>query len=176
MADEELGPAMSVLTAKQRAFVRAVVSNPLTSGANLAREAGYSDHMDRAKVAAHLLFHNEKVLEAIEEETRKRVRFGGAIGVAGLIKMAANSDHPDHFRACASLADRGGFAAKTEHKVLVEHVDHGRMAEIAATLAKELGLDRMKLIGGNVIEGKAEIVEGKGDEIGNTGKPGDGSD
>jgi hypothetical protein len=145
------------LNERQRAFVRACVDRPTASGAEWARAAGYSDVADAAKVRAHYLWHNDRILAAITEETAKRVKFGGLIGIAGLIKMASDPRDPNHYRACEALADRGGFSARTEHKVTVEHIDHGRMAEIAERMAKEFGLDRLKLIGTNVIEEK--VVE-----------------
>lgn len=151
---EELGPAMAALTEKQRAFVRHAIADPLAPRREWALAAGYSDASDGAKVTACQLMQNEKVLDALTEETRKRVRFGGWIGIEGLIDIARLKDHPKRFDACVALADRGGFTAKTEHKLTVEHVSDGRIVEIAARFAAEFCIDRQRLVGGNVIEGK----------------------
>jgi hypothetical protein len=57
------------------------------------------------------------------------------------------------------VLDRTGFAAQTEHKVIVEHkVNDLQIKALAARFADQLGVPAAKLIGANVaIEG--EVVE-----------------
>lgn len=156
----EYGPAMAVLTEKQRAFVAAAISNPTAPANELCKLAGYQNSENGQRVNGHRLMHDERILAAIEEEARKRVRLGGVIGIEGLIAIATNThaEDADRLKACIALADRGGFGARTEHKVTVERVDDGRVLELAARFAAEFRLGNAKLIGGNVIEGKAKEI------------------
>lgn len=119
----EFGPAMSALTDLQRQFVIEYCDHPELSLHALAQRAGYAagaPGSTQLRVVGSNNMHNEKVLEAINEEASKRLRSGGLVGVTGLMKMALNETHKDHFRACQALADRTGFHAMSEHKVTVD--------------------------------------------------------
>lgn len=157
-----MGEAMLALNERQRAFVRECVANPLAQGTLLAKRAGYTGTHNSVKVHAHALRHNPRVLAAIEEETRKRVRFGGLIGIAGLIKLASDPKHPYHGRACEALADRGGFAVQTQHKVTVEHrgMSATGMVEKIKQIAAELGVNPASLLGQNApAEPEMKVIE-----------------
>jgi len=160
--EASFGPAMQALNERQRLFVRAMVQFPAAKAAKLARMAGYgvvegssTRVMDQI---GYRLVHDDKVLAAVHEETEKAIRRGGLVGIAGMIEIATDKNSPERLRACIALADRAGFPAKTEHKVVVEHTDDSRMLAFAERLAGELGIGREKLLGPNVIEGK---VNGK---------------
>lgn len=114
---------MQAITHLQRQFVLAYIDHPNYTGEQLAAAAGYTPGAATSaqlRISAHRNMHNEKVIAAINEETSKRLRSGGIIGVDGMIKLALNPNHKDHFRACAALADRTGFHALSEHKVVVD--------------------------------------------------------
>ena len=165
--DEEYGPCMRVLTAKQRQYVLAMLSDPLSTPAKWAREAGYSNHMDRCKVTGHYNAHNDRIEAAAREEAARHLNtVGPVLAIGVMLKIARDSGHKRQLDAAAMLADRSGFHMKTEHRVTVEHVADDRMLEIARRMAKELGVEEMKLVGGNVIEGEvsheAEAVVGIG--------------
>jgi hypothetical protein len=159
MDEDDVGPAMAELDERQRAFVRHALADPLAPAHSWARAAGYSDAGEGCKVRASILLRRQKIIDALSEETGKRVRLGGWMGIEGLIQIVLQKDHPKRFEACVALADRGGFAAKTEHKVTVEHVNDSRLVELAARFAAEFQLDRRRLLGGNVIEGEAKEIK-----------------
>lgn len=153
---------MRALTDRQREFARLAVEFPLMNRSLLVKKAGFSDASPVGmRVMAHKLLHSEKVLAAIAEESDKRLRVGGLIGLHGLIKMARDPKHPDHFKACQAMADRGGFHAKSEHNVNVVRTDRtGKaMMERIRALAAKHGLDPDKLLGVNAAE--PLLIEGE---------------
>jgi phage terminase small subunit len=124
-----------------------------------ARLAGYSDKSEGAKVTAHHLMQNPHVLEALHEVSWKRLNGMAVKAIAALEFIVDTPEHPKHLRAVEMVLDRTGFAAQTEHKVIVEHkVNDLQIKALAARFADQLGVPAAKLIGANVaIEG--EVVE-----------------
>ena len=151
---------MQALSERHRAFVRVVLDRPTAKGEQLSRLAGYQNSVGGHRVTAHRLLHDPRILAAIQEETEKRVRFGGLIGIAGLIKLASNPRHKEHRRACETLADRAGFGVKTEHTVHVNHSDRtgAAMVERIKLLAQGLGVDPAQLLGLNAAP---KLIEGE---------------
>ncbi len=157
----ELGPKMAALSERRQRFAWAMAYGE-RNAAEAARQAGYSDLHEAAKVRAHHLMHDPKVLEAIEEAAQAILRALGPLAIGAARAILENSAHPNHARMIETILDRSGYTAKTEHKVTVEHVDDGRLLELATRMAVELGVDRARLIGGNVvIEGEAVVVPGE---------------
>jgi len=153
-----LGPEMLRLTGRQRRFVRLILEYPTAPLWKIMRHAGYGTETSSnasLRVMGCSLVHNERILAAMREETSRAIPRGAMVGIAGLIEIATDKRSPDRLKACIALADRGGFGPKTEHKVIVERTDEGRMLEFAERLANELGIRREKLVGPNVIDGKA---------------------
>jgi hypothetical protein len=152
MDEEEFGPKMSLLTPKQRQFVMAYLSNPWGNAVDWARAAGYSDSSEAAKVSAHRLLHDPRVMTAAREYAAAHHldQRGVTMAISVLVNELGNSDPKIRLAAANSILDRGGVSAKTEHKVTVEH-SAGDMERIALRLAGELGIAPMKLIGGNTV-------------------------
>jgi phage terminase small subunit len=149
MSEPELGPAMLQCSERERAFTWAYLRNG-GNGAGAAREAGYSDHMDACKVQAHHLLHRERVILAIDEVGRQAFRTLLVPAVKAAAALIANPKHHAHANAVFTTLARLGLAERTEHKVVVEHVADDRMLEIARRVAAELGVEEMRLIGGNI--------------------------
>lgn len=164
---QPFGPKMLALTEKQRRYVLAMLSDPLGNPTVWSRAAGYSDHKERCKVQGHYLSHDERIKEAAREEARRHLdTIGPVLGIGVMMQIARTKGHKKQLEAAIALANRAGFHEKTEHKVTVEHIDDARMLEFAERLAAELGVDRAKLVGGNVaglpmIEGEAQEVAGE---------------
>ena len=163
---------MRRLSEKERRFVYAMVVYPTAKPSKWARLAGYSDaSKDGLRIAGHYVVHRQRVLDAVAEETHKRVQFGGAIAIGGLVAIASDPKHRDHFRACVALADRAGFVPTQEINVRHEHTDMtGKaMAERIRELAAKHGLDPVKLLGGNAQtkqpQGGPDVVEGEFTEV-----------
>lgn len=133
------------------------------SAAEAARQAGYSDVKEAAKVRGHYLMHNPAVLEAIQEASRKVLSGLAPLAIRSARAILEDPKHSQHARMIETVLDRTGFFAKTEHKVLVEHsVDVRELEDLARRLAAEAGIEPGRLLGVNgppvkVIEG--EVVE-----------------
>jgi phage terminase small subunit len=90
----ELGPRMQALPERERKFVWFYLTNEgPPNGAQAARDAGYSDRSEGAKVRAHALLHRERVILALEEVGKKAFR--GLLGpaVKATAAMIQNEKH-----------------------------------------------------------------------------------
>jgi hypothetical protein len=89
-----LGPKMRLCDERERRFVRAVLDYPTATQTKWARIAGYSSSSAGSlKVQGHKVSHRRRVLDAVAEETGQYVWLGGAIGIAGLVKIAMDPTH-----------------------------------------------------------------------------------
>lgn len=115
------GPKLLALHERERRFVWAYVLNSIhdgrENGAKSARDAGYSDVKDGAKVRAHELLHREDVLDAIQEVSGRELRGLVVPALAGLSRLLARPDHPDHRKAIEMVLNRTGFSEKTTVEV-----------------------------------------------------------
>jgi phage terminase small subunit len=153
MNDErEYGPAMSALNERQRKFVIAMLEIPGCSYARAAREAGYSDVADGAKVRGHHAAHNPAVQLAIREEAGKRLNSLSVVAATVMMDIMLDEagDPKTKLKAAAAVLDRTGFAAAQNINVN-KHVTDDSGAAIMARikqLAEKHGLDAQKLLGG----------------------------
>lgn len=158
---------MRVLTEKQRAYVYAQLADPFGNPTRWARAAGYSDHMDRAKVSGHTLAHNPKIEAAVQEFVRSVMNTRGALlGLAVTLKIAGNPRHPKQQQAALALMDRGGLPAMTEQRIAVRHTDQtgAAMVERIRALAQALGIDPAVLLGSNA-PADVKLIEGAAVEV-----------
>lgn len=163
---DEYGPKMQALSDLKRNFVLAYFEHPQYSASQLAREAGYTDnpdHPNQIRVRGSLTMRSPDVLEAIQEESGRRLRSLAAIGVTTLAEIALNPTHKDRLKAAGMILDRTGFHAMSEHKVTVDDKRPQTKQELIAavkSVAQEAGLDAdaiKKLTGEDVVE--AEFTE-----------------
>jgi len=164
----KLGPAMSKLTERQRAFVVALLDFGGINPNKAARMAGYSvaDGGAGLAVTAHRLAHDEKIQDAIQEEAGRRLRTGSIMAVKTLLEIADNpaAEHRDRLKAVEMILNRTGLHAISEKNVTVTHVDQtsDEMIKRIALLARNQGLDPVKLLGnaGVVVDADfKEVVE-----------------
>lgn len=158
------GPAMLALSERQRLFVLALLlqSGPRNNAA-AAREAGYSDHLEAAKVAGFHLVRNEKVVAALQEETRRRMDGSALVASNVLIAIMEDEDLPAKERRAAAVAmlDRTGFGASQNinvHKTVVDRTGTAMAARIEA-LALRLGLDPAALLGVNAAPAPVKLID-----------------
>jgi hypothetical protein len=154
----EYGPAMRVLSSKQRAFVEFLILEPPTLGAQTraARKAGYGTGRTTPTIMAKIssrLIRNEKVLAGINEESRKLLRAGGLEATKALLALLHNSEHKDHARGIAMVLARTDPEIE-RHDFNVTHTmldpDAEALEELRAL--RQLGTAREKLLelfGGN---------------------------
>ena len=160
-----LGPAMLALTPRQRAFVVAMLDLPGIDHTAAAERAGYSaTSRNSLRVQAHHLLHDEKILDAIQEESRRRLNSSTILAVSVLMEIASNTvlQPKDRLKAAQAILNRTGFNEKTEHHVKVEHRDatEEAMVERIKKFAGVLGLDAKLLLGqAGVVDAEFHEVE-----------------
>ena len=145
-----LGPAMLACTAAQRRFAMAAVMYPLAKDWQIAKAAGYSHRSHGAlRVAAHRLFHDDKVLAAIRECADKEIRSTAMLGIATIKKIARRDDHRDQFKAAAMLAGLNGFAVAQNININQTVKDESGQAILRQIkmLADKLGVPIATLLG-----------------------------
>lgn len=152
------GPKMDALwDDRVRKFAWLMACGASNAG-KAAKEAGYSDSSEAAKVSAHRLMHNVVVLEAIQEASRKVLIGLAPKAIAAAQRILDDPKHSAHARILETILDRTGFFAETKHNVAVQHsVDTSELEALARRLAAENGIDVRRLLGGPMIEG--EVVD-----------------
>jgi phage terminase small subunit len=133
--EENLGPAMQVLTPKQRAFVRAYSAGMTQAQAVAA--AGYSTSSETViSVNGTRLANDPKIQAALYEVNLGSFRLST---IKSRLTLEALAFDPkvrprDRIVAAIALLDRGGFGATTQHRVDVHRHEPSR-AEVNARLA-----------------------------------------
>jgi phage terminase small subunit len=162
----ELSAAMKALNEQQQEFVYLYVSAPPRRGSLVEayRQAGYGEGSTPANQAkgAWRLAHDERVLAAIHEETRKIIRAAYPEAVNAWINLLRSPDHRDHGRAVSEGLSRA-LPVETKHNIEVVHTTKDSDMEAVEELraARELGATREKLIelfGGNGLD-RIEALE-----------------
>jgi phage terminase small subunit len=137
-----LGPAMTALTEKQRAFVYHYFQAPRKHGAGTyaARAAGYG-HTNSSRQSlsqmAYQLLGDEKVLDAIQEESRKYITALGPPAVRALGKLIADPKARDHGRALGLVLERVSPADTT---LTVKHDATPAFQNTAEVMARVVAL------------------------------------
>lgn len=152
MSDEvEYGPAMAALTERQRGFVIAMLTIPGCSHSRAAREAGYSDVAEGAKVRGHECAHNPNVQAALREEAGKRLNSLSVVAANVMMDIMLSDDAApkDKLKAAMAVLDRTGFAAAQTINVNKTVTDNSGRAvmERIERAAAELGVDPGTLLG-----------------------------
>lgn len=157
-----LGPKMLALSNDRMRLFVWWMANGAPSATAAARAAGYSDTAEGAKVRGCLLMQMPSVIEALNEAASKTMKSLAPLAITKAKRILENESHPGHARMIETILDRSGHAAKSEHKLTVEHtVDTSELEALARRLAAENGIDVRRLLGGppadKVIEG--EVVD-----------------
>lgn len=152
---------MLALNEAQRRFVHAALTFPTGKDWQIAKAAGYSPKSHGAlRHTAWRLMHDEKIISAMHEEADKRLRGSALLGVSVIAKIARTDGHRDQLKAAEALLNRVGFHEQTEHKLVVEHKEPKQVLELAARLARELGVGAERLMGAN-----AKLIESAAVEV-----------
>jgi hypothetical protein len=145
--DAKDGPKMQALPSdRHRAFVRALYTVRPGHGAAVkaAKIAGFgtaeSSPQSMATIASRLK-HDERILEAIEEEDKKFIRASAPRAISALSRLIEDPRHKDHARGIGMVLDRV-HPAEQVHNVKLNHdvtpafqntaQIMARMAELAA--------------------------------------------
>jgi phage terminase small subunit len=128
-----------------------MLSIPGCTHARAAREAGYSDVAEGAKVRGHYAAHNPKVQAAIREEAGKRLNGLSVIAANVMmdIMLDEEGDPKTKLKAAAAVLDRTGFAAAQNINVNKTVTDNSGAAvlERIQRAAAVLGVDPAALLG-----------------------------
>lgn len=169
MSDEfEFGPKMRSLTERQRTFVMVLVEFPALTGAEAARQAGYSDSSDGAKVRACNLLQDRKIVDAIQEQAGKRLWATSLKAAARMDQLIDSDDEAVALKAAAAVLDRSGLAPLQQisiNQTVTDRTGMGMLERIKA-LAAQHGLDPAKLLGVNtapVVDAEFSEVEPSGE-------------
>ena len=151
--EESYGPAMRALSIQQRKFVQALFENPgHGAGARSARAAGFGHATSKPLTFARIanrLFHNPKVLAAIQEMTRALLRAEAPQAVQAVHEIMADRDHKDRLRAALGVIERLD-PVETRSSVEVTHrVEPStlKLVEWMRHFRDDLGLDRRQIEG-----------------------------
>jgi hypothetical protein len=167
---EAMGPKMEALGDDRRRRFAWLMACGAKNATVAAREAGYSDKADGAKVRAHGLMHNPEVRAAIEEASRCVLLDLAPMAIQAAKAILQDPKHSSHARIIETVLDRTGFFAKSEHTVKVEHsLDTKELEDLARRLAAENGIDPKRLLGVNTATNTPLVIEGEVVDVGETG-------
>lgn len=122
----EWGPAMRALPSdRHRQFVISTFEVKPGYGANIraAKLACFGTSTttpDSWKVIASILAHDDKIQEAIYEESQRRLKATAPRAVAAAARLIEDPDHKDHARAIGMILDRV-HPVQTTHTVNINH-------------------------------------------------------
>lgn len=146
------GPKMQALNERERRFVWAYLLNAMTdgkeNGAQAARDAGYSDVKEGAKVRACQALQRDDVLDAMQEVAARQLRGLAIPAVVALSRLLDKPDHAEHRKAAEMVLNRVGMAERiavdVNHsgEVTVNHTDQA-LADLERLI--ELQVPRAKL-------------------------------
>lgn len=161
--DTRLGPAMSALQPKARAFVLAVVEmgGALNEMHVAAERAGYKGDKPTLYVQAHRLAADPRIQSAILEEARARCKSASLLAVSAMIDILQDpkAKHGIRLQAASRVAAIAGMdpagSLLIKHDVNVNVTVKEQIKQVRS-LAKDLGLDPAVLLGkaGVTIEGE----------------------
>ena len=148
----DLGPAMRVLTEKQRRYVLALFEAPRTYGSGVfaVKMAGYGKPTSSRQSLAQLAYQlntDPKIQAAIAEVSQQHLTVLGAPAVRALRRLLDNPAHRDHGRALGIVMDRVAPSQSThtvkvegEVKLSAQETAHvlERIEELAAKFAVQL--------------------------------------
>jgi hypothetical protein len=115
--DEKMGPKMAKLTPKMRGFVLAIMAQGDRNATQAAATAGYSAKSHGSlKGQAHMLWHDERIQEAIHEEAHKRLKglLPMAVNVVASIMENTQEAGATRLKAATITMDRAGLHAVSE--------------------------------------------------------------
>jgi hypothetical protein len=149
----QLGPAMRALPNDAwRTFCHALATDrgrPHGCYARAARAAGFGKDSTTTNVAkiAWRMAHDDRMIAAIAEESRKYLRAGHPKAVINLMAIASNPKHRDQMRAISEILSRTDpVVSKQDISVVHRIVDPDQEALEELRALRHLGTPREKLL------------------------------
>ena len=159
----KLGDCMKVLSERHQLFVVALLDQGSEVNLTAAAEsAGYKGRESGGlRVTAHHLARDPKILAALQEEARKRMKLGTVVASALLNEfiMDKEVDARVRLKAAGMVLDRGGLPAQVGVNVQHTHT-LGRDEKLLRVmeLAKAQGLDPKQLLGSLIDVTQEEVL------------------
>jgi|SRR5882672_2162455 len=173
---EYLGPKMLELPNDRWRRFAFLMGHGETFASDAARQAGFSDAGEGCKVRACEMMQDSRVIDAIREVGGKALVALAPLAVREARDILLDKKHPYRGRMIEAIWDRAGYAAKTEHKVTVEHtVDTSELEALARRLAQESGIPVQRLLGGDAKPSKVIEHQGIATEVSRETSTKDGS-
>jgi hypothetical protein len=151
----EMGPAMRALpNDKWRKFCLYLCNGPVNSAGNTKyvdalRASGLAQDSDADNQKRHAwqLAHDNRLIAAVLEESRRYLRGLSPVAVNAMEAIIANPGHRDHGRILTWLGDRlDPVVSKQTIEVTHRHVDPDQEALEEIRALRQLGASREKLI------------------------------
>lgn len=148
----KFGPAMLALLPRQQAFVDALLTQGDSNYTRAALTAGYADSENSSiRATAHRLAHDAKILDAIQEESQRRIRAGVGIAVHVLERMLEGGEAEGitpalQVKIAEMIMNRSGLHVTTKHET-TRTVVHELSADQRTRRLAELLRKRPDLIG-----------------------------
>lgn len=168
----DLGPKMRECSEQERRFVYALV---ITGGRpqDAARAAGYGGKSElreqresAIRASASQLMRRERVLEAINEEAKKRLRAGALLAASVLTELldpASGLSAKDRKSAAVEMLDRAGLVVQQKVEITTKNETEAQVVREIEALAKGLGLDPSRLLGhattSEPVDAEFEVVQ-----------------
>jgi phage terminase small subunit len=173
----EMGPCMRECTEMERRFIYALticggkaVDAALAAGYG-AKSQTREQREDAARQAAYALMGRERVLNALNEEAKKRLRSGALIAADRLLELIHDPtlSKKDLARVTFELLDRAGLVVQQKVEVTHKTEKEQHVVDEITKLAKGLGLDPTRLLGQRaemIVDAEFTEVKPRGDPTG----------
>ena len=114
---EAVGPAMAVLSPRQRTFVVLLWESQPISATKAYMQAGYTTNRNAASVNASRLLQDDRIKKAIIEYGRAySAAFSPALHAA-MMQIAMNTQHKDQGKVGLAMLKHAGFVEQIEQTV-----------------------------------------------------------
>ena len=160
-----LGPAMTALSPRRKAFVIALFSIGQSNHTEAFRMCGYKPSRYDAQ-HAYGLIHDEKVQAAIREEARRQCVADTPFALSVIKDIARGGADPKRLPAALALVNRGGIIeeqavrrVESQMDINVNHGDKRALIEDIRRMALEMGVDPRALLGKVIDLGPADFAE-----------------
>jgi phage terminase small subunit len=146
----QLGPAMALLTEKQRLYVHALFEAPKSYGSGVfaIKMAGYGTASSSRQSLAQLAYQlnsDPKIQAAISEVSQQHLTVLGPAAVRALRRVLDNPKHRDHGRALGIVMDRvapqnSTHTVKVEGEVKITAAEATRVMDRIEQLCAKFGV------------------------------------
>lgn len=122
------------------------------------KQAGYEGTDNSLYVTASRMFHDDRMMAAIQEQARGMMVNLLPLAVEAITSIVGDPQHKDRLAAAKTIADRTGLHAVTESRTVAEVEITPEKLQRAQMLAKRMGVPLDTLIGTR-LAAKVEVTD-----------------